>query len=186
MVLARYHPDIGEKLEVRELKVRLADRGAALEALLTRYKEKWPAVIQARQDIASLRRSLDEECLKGYESILADVKLAEVTEKQLSENLEAKQQTLLKHNRLRIEFDRLDRKATQTKTFTTTCWPACRRPTCRPRTRSTICGWWIRPAAADPVKPKIPVILILNLAAGHRARSRLLRQLPRRFDQEPG
>lgn len=108
-------PDIGQRLEIRELKVRIAEKDAQLQGLLTRYKDKWPDVIQARQDLASMRRSLEEECKKGFEAILNDAALALAAEKQLKENLADKEGALLKLNRLRIRFDELTRKADQTK-----------------------------------------------------------------------
>src|SRR5690606_29186046 len=61
-------PEIAQSMTVRDLKAQLSQREALLQGLLTKYKEKWPDVIQARQDVESLRDSLDEECQKIYES----------------------------------------------------------------------------------------------------------------------
>jgi len=160
-------PEIGQKLEIRELKVRIADREAQLQGLLSRYKDKWPDVIQARQDLASLRRSLEDECKKGYEAIMNDAKLAEVTEKQLSENLDAKQGALLKHNRLRIAFDQLQRRAEQTKLLYNNL--LARMQETDVSAQNSVNNMRVVDPAPLPlvhVKPKASVILVLGVLGG--------------------
>ena len=160
-------PEIGQKLEIRELKVRIADREAQLQGLLSRYKDKWPDVIQARQDLASLRRSLEDECKKGYEAIMNDAKLAEVTEKQLSENLDAKQVALLKHNRLRIAFDQLQRRAEQTKLLYNNL--LARMQETDVSAQNSVNNMRVVDPAPLPlvhVKPKASVILVLGVLGG--------------------
>jgi capsular exopolysaccharide synthesis family protein len=112
-------PEIANNPAIRELKVRLATAEAGLQGLLTRYKDKWPAVIQARDEVASIRASIEVEAKKIYDSIQNRVKLAKATEQQMAENLRAKQETVLEQNRLQIEYDVLRRKAEQKKVLYT-------------------------------------------------------------------
>ncbi|MGE3309425.1 MAG: GumC family protein [Limisphaerales bacterium] len=160
-------PEIGQKLEIRELKVRIADKEAFLQGLLTRYKDKWPDVIQAREDIASLRRSLEEECRKGYDGILNDARLAAVTEKQLEENLQNKQKALLEHNRLRIQFDELQRKAEQTKLLYNNL--LARSQETDVSAKNSVNNMRVVDDAPLPlvhVKPKASLILVLGVLGG--------------------
>src|SRR5690606_38352851 len=108
-------PEIAQSMTVRDLKAQLSQREALLQGLLTKYKEKWPDVIQARQDVESLRDSLDEECQKIYESIMRRAEIATATAERLRQVLEEKQRLLLEHNRLRIEYEALARAADQKK-----------------------------------------------------------------------
>ncbi len=160
-------PEIGQKLEIRELKVRIAEKEALLQGLLTRYKDKWPDVIQAREDLASMRRSLEEECRKGYEAILNDARLAAVTEKQLENNLSAKQTALLEHNRLRIKFDELSRKAEQTKLLYNNL--LARSQETDVSAKNSVNNMRVVDPAPLPlvhVKPKAALILVLGVMGG--------------------
>lgn len=160
-------PEIGQKLEVRELKVRIADKEAFLQGLLTRYKDLWPDVIQAREDLASMRRSLEDECRKGYEAIVNDAHLAAVTEKQMEENLAVKQSAVQKLNRLRIVYDELFRKAEQTKVLYNNL--LARSQETDVSAQNSVNNMRVVDEAPLPlvhVKPKATVILILGVMGG--------------------
>jgi capsular exopolysaccharide synthesis family protein len=160
-------PEIGQRLEIRELKVRIADKEAYLQGLLTRYKDKWPDVIQARQDLASMRRSLEEECRKGYEAIVNDAVLAVATERQLKENLTAKEAALLQLNRLRIRFDELSRKAEQTKVLFNNL--LARSQETAVSAQNSVNNMRVVDPAPLPlmhVKPRASLILILGVMSG--------------------
>lgn len=108
-------PEIAANPAIRELKVQLAGQRANLEALLTRYKDKWPDVIRARDLIASLERSLQAEAQKIYESMRNQQQIAKAKEARMLANLKEKEATVLEQNRLRIDYEVLQRKADQTK-----------------------------------------------------------------------
>lgn len=108
-------PEIANNPAIRELKVQLAAQNASLEALLTRYKDKWPDVIRARDLIASFEQSILTEAGKIYESMQNRVKIAKATEARMLANLKTKEAAVLDQNRLRIDYEVLQRKADQTK-----------------------------------------------------------------------
>lgn len=108
-------PEIAANPAIRELKVQLAGQRASLEALLTRYKDKWPDVIRARDLIASLERSIQTEAQKIYESMRNQQQIARAKEARMLANLKEKEATVLEQNRLRIDYEVLQRKAEQTK-----------------------------------------------------------------------
>ncbi|MFN0067308.1 MAG: GumC family protein [Limisphaerales bacterium] len=108
-------PEIANNPAIRELKVQLAAQNASLEALLTRYKDKWPDVIRARDLIASFEKSILTEAGKIYESMQNRVKIAKATEARMLANLKTKETAVLEQNRLRIDYEVLQRKADQTK-----------------------------------------------------------------------
>lgn len=160
-------PEVSQNAAVRELKVRLAERMALLESLLTRYKEKWPDVIQARRDIESIRDSLDEECHKIYQSILGRAEIATATEQQMLAVLEAKQKALLDHNRLRIEYESLQRRADGAKLILNNL--LSRTEELQVSAKNSVNNMRIvdeAPLPLMPVKPKIPVVLVLGILGG--------------------
>lgn len=160
-------PDIAQSFAVRELKVRLADREAYLQGLLTRYKEKWPDVIRARGDIESLRDSLDEESGKILQSIYASAQIAAAKENRARELLEAKQKALLEHNRLRIRYEEHERRAEQAKMILNNL--LARTEELQVSAKNSVNNMRVvdeAPLPLMPVKPKIPVVLVLGILAG--------------------
>lgn len=160
-------PEIALSLAVRDLKVRLAEREAVLQGLLTRYKDKWPSVIQARGDIESMRQSLTNECVRMYEAILNRAKIAAATEKRLQETLEGKQTELLKHNRLRIGYDVLARQADQTKALYNSLLGRIQEM--QVSSKNSVNNMRVVDLASlpmVPVKPKIPLVLVIGVLGG--------------------
>lgn len=160
-------PEIAQNAAIQQLNLRLAEREAALQGLLTKYKDRWPDVIQAREDIESLRRSLTEEERKIYESVLKRAELAKATEARLKENLDARSKELLDHNRLRIEYDALQRRADQAKMIFNNL--LSRTEEMQVAAQNSVNNMRIVDRAdlpLVPVKPKIPVVLILGVMGG--------------------
>jgi succinoglycan biosynthesis transport protein ExoP len=147
--------------------VRLAEREAILEGLLTRYKEKWPDVIQARRDIESLRDSINEECQKIYQSILTRAQITAATEQKMREVLESKQRALMELNRYRIEYDALVRAADQKKMILNNLLE--RTEELNVSAANSVNNMRVVDEAAlplIPVKPKAPVVLVLSVLGG--------------------
>lgn len=160
-------PEISQSPTIRELNVQLAQKEAVLQGLLTRYKEKWPTVIQARKDLESLRQSLNDECRKIYESILARAQIAKATEMRLEELKEERQKELLRMNRLRIEYDEAVRESEQTKILYANLLGKFQES--EVSSKNSVNNMRVVDAAELPllpVKPKIPVVLILGVVGG--------------------
>ncbi len=160
-------PEIANSVVVKEMKVQLAGKEAALQGLLSRYKDKWPAVIQARSDIASLRQSLSEECRRIYESILNRAEIALATERRMKEVLEDKDKANLELNRLKIEYDQLERNAEQEKTLYSNL--LARIQEMEVSSKNSVNNMRVAYDAElpiTPVKPRIPIILLLGIVGG--------------------
>jgi succinoglycan biosynthesis transport protein ExoP len=160
-------PDVSQNIAIREMKVRLAEKESILQGLLTRYKEKWPTVIQARSDIESLRQSILWESQKLYETIGNKAIIAAATERRMKEVLEEKQKTLLEHNRLRIEYDVLARQAEQTKSLYNSL--LARYQEMQVSGANSVNNMRIvdeAPRPLVPVKPRTSVILLLGILGG--------------------
>jgi capsular exopolysaccharide synthesis family protein len=160
-------PEISQSLTIRDLKIRLSEKEALLEGLLTKYKEKWPAVILTRADIESIRESLEEECTKIYRSIQARAQIATATEVRMKEVLEEKQRALLEHNRLRIDYEALVRRADQAKMILNNL--LARTEELNVSAKNSVNNMRIVDEAFLPivhVKPKTPVVLVLSVIAG--------------------
>lgn len=160
-------PEIAQGGTVRELKMRLSERETLLQGLLTKYKEKWPDVVAGRKEVDSTRAALADECRKIYDSIQARAQLARATEKRMQEVLDAKQEALQKLNRLRIEYDKMVRKADQTKSLYNNL--LSRIQEMQVSSKNSVNNMRVpdtAPLPLVPVKPNITVVLILGIAGG--------------------
>jgi succinoglycan biosynthesis transport protein ExoP len=160
-------PEISQSPTVRELKVNLAAQESILKRELTRYKDKWPTVIAARAQLASAQQSFDDECRKIYETILTRALIAKGTEKKLEEIWKTRQESMLKHNQLRIGYDVLVRKADQLKSLHNNL--LARIQEVQVSSKNSVNNMMVNvPAEISPlpVKPKIPVILVLGVLGG--------------------
>lgn len=160
-------PEVAASPAVRELKVRLADKQAVLQGLLTRYREKWPTVIQARRDIESMEKSLQEECRKIYETLLNRAEIASATEVRMKEVLEGKQKDMLRQNSLRIEYERQARKVEQIKSLYNSL--LARLEEAEVAASNSVNNMRVvdeAPLPLQPVKPQVPIVLILGVLGG--------------------
>lgn len=160
-------PEISQSPTVRELKVNLAAQESILKRELTRYKDKWPTVIAARAQLAAAQQAFDDECRKIYETILTRAQIAKGTEKKLEEIWKTRQDTMLKHNQLRIGYDVLVRKADQLKSLHNNL--LARIQEVQVSSKNSVNNMMVNvPAEISPlpVKPKIPVILVLGVLGG--------------------
>lgn len=161
-------PEIAQNLSVRDSNARLKERETLLQGLLTRYKDKWPDVISARQEVESTRRALAEETRKAYESITKRAQIALATEKKMvHEIVDARQRSLLEQNRLRIEYDVLFRRAEQTKLLYNSLLSRIQEMDVS--AKNSVNNMRVVDSAERPllpVKPKIPIVLVLGIVGG--------------------
>ncbi len=160
-------PDISQSATVKELKVNLVMRESNLQSLLTRYKDKWPAVIAARSEVKSARQSFDEECHKIYESIQTRAQIASATERKMEELLKTRQEALTELNQLRITYDVLQRKADQLKTLHISL--LARIQETQVSAKNSVNNMLVKDhpeLPILPVKPKVTIVLILGVVGG--------------------
>ena len=104
-------PMIAQSPEVVALKEKLQNQEAALSNLQLRYKEKHPAMIQARNEIKTLRAQFEEEIRRAPERMKLVREGAMAKEKRLDQELREHEKKLGQLSLLRIEYDRLQREA---------------------------------------------------------------------------
>ena len=113
-------PMVARSPEVVALKEKLQNQEAALSNLQLRYKEKHPAMIQARNEINTLKAQFEEEIRRAPERMKLMREGALTKEKKLEQELREHEKKLGQLSLLRIEYDRLQREAaTERKLYDT-------------------------------------------------------------------
>jgi capsular exopolysaccharide synthesis family protein len=108
-------PRVANDPLIQDMRKTLAEREALLANLLKRYKDKYPDVIRVREEISSLKDSIQKESQKVRDSIAAGADLARAKEATMAAELKKKEQESFELSQLRIEYDVLSRQAEQSK-----------------------------------------------------------------------
>lgn len=104
-------PMIARSPEVVALKEKLQAQEAKLSNLQLRYREKHPAMIQARNELSTIRAQFEEEIRRAPERLKLMREGALAKEKKLDGELKEQEKKLGNLSLLRIEYDRLQREA---------------------------------------------------------------------------
>jgi capsular exopolysaccharide synthesis family protein len=103
---------------IQQLKAKLAIQEADLANMLKRYKDKYPTVVQSREGIASLRKSMSEQAANVIDSTTRAATLARAEESSLKKYVDELEQKQLDMGKQRIAYDALSREAQiQTQLF---------------------------------------------------------------------
>ncbi len=97
--------------EVTALKEKLQAQETLVSNLLLRYKEKHPAMIQARNELAEVRRLFEEEVRNGPARLKKQFEAAVEKERVLDQALKEQEKKLFALDSLRGQFDYLQREA---------------------------------------------------------------------------
>src|SRR5205809_2839800 len=108
-------PQVANNLLIQDMRKTLSEREALLANLLKRYKDKYPDVIRIREEIASLKDSIQKESQKVRDAIGAEAELAKAQESSMAAELKKKEQESFELSQLRIQYDVLSRQADQSK-----------------------------------------------------------------------
>src|SRR3989454_2969691 len=108
-------PRVANDLLIQDMRKTLSEREALLANLLKRYKDKYPDVIRVREEIASLKDSIQKESQKVRDAIAAGADLAKAKEASMAAELKKKEQESFELSQLRIQYDVLSRQADQSK-----------------------------------------------------------------------
>lgn len=104
-------PTVASDKLIQELKARLAIREAELANLLKRYKDKFPLVIQMREEIGSLNDSIEKEAQNIVAAISSEAQLSRAHEESLKTIAEGHTKEVLKLGELRIPYNQLNQDA---------------------------------------------------------------------------
>jgi capsular exopolysaccharide synthesis family protein len=103
---------------IQQLKAKLAIQESELANMLKRYKDKYPTVVQMREGIESLRKSLREQAAIIVDSTSKAATLAKAEESSLKKYVDELEQKQLDMGKQRIAYDALSREAQiQTQLF---------------------------------------------------------------------
>ena len=106
---------VANDLLIKKYKEILGEKQTKLKNLLITKKEKWPEVLQAREDVDTYQTLLATEARKIFESIKNEAVIAlakVVSAEQTLQQQEAKQ---LELSKLKIDYDKLHRDAEHSK-----------------------------------------------------------------------
>jgi succinoglycan biosynthesis transport protein ExoP len=160
-------PQVRDSQVLMRLQQELGLRESALAALLTRYRDKHPSVIQARGEVEKMRQAIKDEANYAIQALRYNALFLKKREEALIANVEqetAKQQAL---NALRIEYDALKREAENNKTIYNNV--LLRRNETELLSRlsaNNIVFVDPAPAPFKPVKPKVVLTILFGLMGG--------------------
>jgi capsular exopolysaccharide synthesis family protein len=160
-------PQVRDSVVIQRLQQELGLRESALAALLTRYREKHPSVIQARGEIEKMRQAIKEEAEFALQALRNNAVFLKKREEALLVNVEqetAKQQALYA---LRIEYDALKRESENNKTIYSNV--LLRRNETELLSRLSANNIVLvdpAPVPTLPIKPKVILTIILGVFAG--------------------
>lgn len=106
---------VSKVLEIQALKDRMLDQEGKLAALQLRYKDKHPAMIEARSDMASLKQQFEEEVRRIPLRLSQHMKSVVEREKGLETALKEQEKKLTQLGAQRYEYDRLQGDVTSQK-----------------------------------------------------------------------
>ncbi len=111
-------PQVANDPLIQQLKAKLVVQEAELANMLKRYKDKYPTVIQTREGIESLRKSLRDQATAIVQSISKAAQLAKAEEASMKKYVDELEQKQLEMGKQRIAYDALSREAQiQTQLF---------------------------------------------------------------------
>lgn len=158
---------VARVVEIQSLKDKMLAQEANLAALQLRYKEKHPAMIQARSDLASLKQQFEEEVLRIPTRLNQQLKAVMEREKGLETALKEQEKKLTQLGAQRYEYDRLQGDVTSQKELYNTVIKRLREIDLTSGVKKNDVRI-IEPAnlPGAPIRPNKRMILIYALALG--------------------
>ncbi|MFM8469197.1 MAG: GumC family protein [Limisphaerales bacterium] len=153
--------------EIAGLREKLQTQEANVSNLQLRYKEKHPAMIQARNELASLQKAFEDEVRKAPLRIQQQREAAVEKEKRLELALKEQEKKLGQLGMQRIEYDRLQREAATERQIYDTIIKRLREiDVTTPIKKNDV--RIVEPATlpSTPIRPNKRMILIYSLALG--------------------
>ena len=104
-------PLISADAQIRSLQNQLVTQENALGGLLTKYRDKYPAVIQARSQIEETQRAIERAAQQLAAVIRSEASLAQAREQSQGKIVGDWEERLFAWNKAKMEYDVLSRKA---------------------------------------------------------------------------
>lgn len=150
-----------------ELQGSLSIQETGLKGLLTKYKEKHPLVIEARERIENIRLDLEKQVNRVYENIFEETGKLEKQMLSAKEQLQKRETDVSRVNSLQVDYDALQSKADRAKLIYDTVLARLKEYDFN--SRDTVQNMKIiDPAIAQAkfVRPNRPLILLAGLIGG--------------------
>src|SRR5437867_4147691 len=160
-------PQVASDLLIQDMRKTLSEREALLANLLKRYKDKYPDVIRVREEIASLKDSIQKESQKVRDAIAAGADLAKAKEASMAAELKKKEQESFELSQLRIQYDVLSRQADQSKLLYNVVLQRMKETDLTSKDKAQnmrVVDTAVVPRS--PVKPRVVLTLFLGLLGG--------------------
>lgn len=160
-------PQVAQSPIIQQIRKELADREAYLAGLLKVYKDKWPEVIQTREQIAERRKSLEVESKRIYDSIRLQVAQEKAKETSARAEFEKAEKETYALGALRGEYDALTRKAESSKELYNLVLTKMKETDLTSKDRMQ--NMMINDEAdmpLQPIKPKKTLILLFGMVVG--------------------
>lgn len=160
-------PQVAQSPIIQQIRKELADREAYLAGLLKRYKDKWPEVVQTREQIAERRKSLEVESKRIYDSIRLQVAQERAKEASARAEFEKAEKETYALGALRGEYDALTRKAESSKELYNLVLTKMKETDLTSKDRMQ--NMMINDEAdlpLQPIKPKKTLILLFGMVVG--------------------
>jgi succinoglycan biosynthesis transport protein ExoP len=154
-------PQVNSDTLIKELKGKLALKESELANLLKKYREKWPAVMQTRADIDSLKSSIAASAENIVSGIAAEAELAQAQSEAIQKMADQLKGEQLKLGGLRIDFDALNREADLKKILESNILKSLQEM--QLQSNSKVNNMRIVDPAMDPFKPIKPSIILTLL-----------------------
>lgn len=160
-------PQISKDPRIAGLQTELDKLNAQLEALLVKYKDKWPDVQKLRQNIAAIEESIQNRAKELYRTIQLEAEQKWDKVENLKTLAAGKEQQALQLNQYRIEYDNLSRRAEQQRLAFKTVLSRMEEVNITSKSKTNNMRQ-VDPAALPlyPVKPRIILTLLLGIVGG--------------------
>jgi len=160
-------PAIRSDATVAGLMLELAQREKIVNIYATRYKEKYPKMIEARRQVVEAANSLNQAALAALNTLDAAVDAASLKEKGLERSLTQAQQQALDLGKLGVEYSTLQREVESDRAMYESVLRRLKETDVSKGIEKTYMSL-VQPAGlpAKPFRPNRPVVLLAALLAG--------------------
>jgi capsular exopolysaccharide synthesis family protein len=160
-------PPISTDGQIKSLQGQLVSQENELAGLLKKYKDKYPAVIQARSRIAETKRAIDQAAQQLVNVLRSDARLAWATQTNLQGIVSEWEERQGNWNQAKMEYDVLARKAETKKALYNAVLSKMSEIDVTQKEKVNNIRV-VDPATppAVPVKPNVPITVALGAVGG--------------------
>lgn len=159
-------PVVAQNENIKKIRQEIALKESALAALLKRYRDKYPLVIQARGELDELRSNLAEESKTILLTMRNNAKILREQQVELEKLVKAEEEKQFVLNKLKVDYDVLRREADNSKSIYSNMLMRLTETDLLNRMNSNNMRI-VDPATMPlrPVKPRVVLTMLMGMAA---------------------